>query len=380
MNNPRPLLILLLCSQLLLSCDSGQTSLQNDNEPGKSLVKHASGLAIVRHSSWIEVVVKQPWKGATVPIKYALTTAESALGDIPEGYQIIEIPVTKVASTSTTHLPHFEAIGEVRSLKGFANGGYVYSQVIKERLDAGDIVEIGNGNGVNLESCLSLKPQAMFTFSMGNDLSNDQRLTQAGIDLLYNADYLETTPLGRAEWLKFTAAFFNKLDIADSVFSAIEQNYLGLKAKAQATQTRPVVLTGVVYGDTWFLPGGKNYGAAFFEDAGGQYLWSENDQNGWLELSFESVYEKASLADFWIGVASFASLNEMTRQESRYKLFSPWKGGEVYNYDNQVAETGGSNYLEEGYSRPDLILADLIRIIHPEVLPDHSLYFYRKLP
>lgn len=373
-------LLLLLCAQLLLSCSSGPANLQSDNDSEKSLIKYASGLAIVRHTSWTEIVVKRPWQGAASPIKYALVSAGTPRSDIPDGHQIIEVPVTKVASTSTTHLPHFEAIGEVASLKGFANGSYVYSRVIRERLDAGSIMEIGNGNGVNLESCLSLKPEVLFTFSMGNDLSSNQRLGRSGIELLYNADYLESTPLGRAEWLKFTAAFFNKLDVADSVFSAIEHNYLTLKAKAQATQTRPAVLTGVVYGDTWFLPGGKNYGATFFEDAGGRYLWSENDENGWLELSFESVYEKASLADLWIGVASFTSLEEMTHQESRYKLFGPWKSGEVYNYDQQVATTGGNNYLEEGYSRPDLVLADLIRIIHPEALPGHSLYFYRKLP
>ena len=374
------LLVISFFAVLTFSCQQKKAETVADNPTQPSYIKYASGLAITQHADWTEVVVEQPWKGAGKAIKYALVDKKKDTDAAFDGYKVVKVPLSKVAATSTTHLPHFSALGETSSLKGFANADYVYSQVFRERIASDELVEIGDGAGVNFESCLNLKPEALFTFSMGNDRSTDERLELAGIQMLYNADYLETTPLGRAEWIKFTAAFFNKLDDADSIFNVIEQNYLELRAKALKAEAKPTVLTGVVYGDTWFLPGGKNYGAAFFEDAGGSYLWKETEENGWLELSFESVFEKGLKADYWIGVASFSTLQEMKAQESRYGLFSAWKNSAVYNYDNQLNEKGGNNYLEEGYSRPDIVLADLIHIMHPELLPDHKLYFYRKLP
>lgn len=343
-------------------------------------MRHASGLQIIRHSAWIEIVVQQPWQGATKPIKYALVKGNETLPALSGDYQKVTIPINAAASTSTTHLTHFESLGESEALRGFANGAYVYSATFRERLKSGTTREIGDGTGVNLEACLALKPDVLFTFSMGNDRTSHQRLQQAGIQILYNADYLESTPLGRAEWIKFTGAFFDKLDLADSVFGVVEQNYMELKSLASNAVQRPSVLTGVVYGDTWFLPGGKNYGAEFFKDAGANYLWSENDDSGWLELSFESVYSKAANADYWIGVASFGSRQELAAQEDRYRLFTAWADEKIYNYDRLLNENGGNNYLEEGYSRPDLVLQDLIYILHPDLLPGHELYFYRKLP
>lgn len=375
----RSLFTLLLLATLSF-CRQREKAISDDNGAKEAFVKYAKGLEINQYDTWTEVIVKQPWQGAEKPIKYALVPKGSA-ADIPGGeYVVVHVPLGKVAATSTTHLPHFIALGETDKLKGFANATYIYSDFFRQRIENGAIQEIGDGAGLNFESCLGLQPDALFTFSMGNNRRADQQLEAAGIPILYNADYLEATPLGRAEWLKFTAAFFNRRKEADSVFSAIERNYLSLKETAKNAAPKPSVLTGVVYGETWFLPGGKNYGATFFEDAGGRYVWSDNPDNGWLELSFEAVYEKGAYTDFWIGVASFGSLDQMAGQESRYQLFLPWKNKQVFNYDNQVTETGSNNYLEEGYSRPDLILADLVFILHPELLPQHEFYFYRKLP
>lgn len=375
-----PMLVATLLFGLLSCTTRKDIDVADSKEQGPALIKHARGLEIIQHENWTEVTVKQPWRGAQTPLRYALVESEADGSKIPAGYITVKIPLQKAAATSTTHLPHFEGLNISNRLKGFANSDYIYSPLFREKLNKNELVEIGDGTGVNYETSLSLQPDAIFTFSMGNDRTVSERLEQAGIPQLYNADYLETTPLGRAEWIKFTAAFFGKLEAADSIFSGIENNYLQLKEKAAQANTRPTVLTGVVYGETWFLPGGKNYGAIFFEDAGGHYLWRENNENGWLELSFESVYEKAASADYWIGTATFKSIEEMIAQEKRYELFAPVQAGTVYNYDRQVNSKGGNNYLEEGYSRPDLVLADLLYILHPEALPGHSFYFYRKLP
>lgn len=371
---------LLFLQILLLGCSGRRSQEVVSGSSGKDEITYARGLSIVRHAGWTEVVVKQPWKGAREQRRYALIEDQEKAASVPVGFTQLNVPLESVAATSTTHLPHFELLQLAPRLKGFANATYIYSPYFRGALSSGQLLEIGDGTAVNYEKALSLAPQAIFTFSMGNDRSVSDRLEDAGIHQLYNADYLETNPLGRAEWIKFTAAFFGKLKEADSVFSKIEQRYLELKAQAEAADYRPSVMTGVVYGETWFLPGGNNYGAAFFKDAGGKYLWEDSDENGWLELSFESVYEIAASAEFWIGTASFSTVADLLTQEKRYELFTPVKTGNVYNYDRQLNPAGGNNYLEEGYSRPDLVLADLIHILHPELLPTHQLYFYRKLP
>jgi iron complex transport system substrate-binding protein len=142
---------------------------------------------------------------------------------------------------------------------------------------------------------------------------------------------------------------------------------------------KPTVLSGIVYGDAWFMPAGKNYAARLFNDAGMDYLWKDTESNGFLELSFESVYTKAKDADLWIGVGSFNSLQEIQVTESRYTLFKPFKQKQVYTYNARKGAKGGSEFLELGYLRPDLILKDLVKIAHPELLPDYNLFFHKKL-
>ncbi|HNT51545.1 MAG TPA: vitamin B12-transporter protein BtuF, partial [Cyclobacteriaceae bacterium] len=146
-----------------------------------------------------------------------------------------------------------------------------------------------------------------------------------------------------------------------------------------STNSRPTVLSGIVYGDTWFMPGGKNYAAKLLTDAGTQYLWSNTNTNGFLELSFEAVYEKAKDADLWIGVGSFTSLSEIESTETRYAMFKPFQSRAVYSYNARKGAKGGNEFLELGYLRPDLILKDLVKIAHPSLLPRHDLYFHRKL-
>jgi len=214
---------------------------------------------------------------------------------------------------------------------------------------------------------------------MSNDLGHLKKIRELGIPVVINAEYLEKHPLGRAEWIKFVALFFGKEKEADSVFSVIEQEYLSTLELAKQAKQKPTVMSGILYGDAWFMPAGKNYAARLFHDAGLNYLWNDTESNGFLELSFESVYTKAKDADFWIGVGSFNSLQEIQVTESRYSLFKPFKQKQVYTYNARKGAKGGSEFLELGYLRPDLILKDLVKIAHPELLPDYEMFFHKKL-
>jgi iron complex transport system substrate-binding protein len=189
---------------------------------------------------------------------------------------------------------------------------------------------------------------------------------------------MEGDALGRAEWIKFTSLFFGKEKVADSVFAVIEHEYNAALATAESVGQRPSVLLGTVYGDAWFMPGGQNYAAKLLEDSGNHYLWANDSTIGWLEISFESVYDKAKDADLWI-VGSFDTYEELNTADSRYALFKPFKTQQIYNYNARKGAKGGNDFLELGYLRPDLILKDLIKIGHPEMLPDHRLFFHAPL-
>ena len=216
-------------------------------------------------------------------------------------------------------------------------------------------------------------------YTMSSDYGQFKKIEDLHVPVVLNAEYLEKHPLGRAEWIKFMALFFNKEKEADSVFVVIEKEYLKTKALADQAQTKPTVLSGIVYGDAWFLPGGQNYAAKLLRDAGYHYLWDDDSTNGFLELSFESVYEKAHDADFWIGVGSFSSLKEIENADHRYPRFKPFQQKQVYTSNARKGSKGGSEFLELGYLRPDIILKDLVKIAHPELLTEHELYFHTQL-
>jgi iron complex transport system substrate-binding protein len=326
-------------------------------------------------------VLNRPWPGSQDTLTYLITSDQDVIDKYQKdpGVILVKLPIQKVVCFSTTHLPFLELIREEQKLCGFPTTDYIYSEKIRNMVADGLIKDLGPDNEINFESLLSLDPDLIFAFSMGNEMAMNRKIQLSGIPLVLNADYLENHPLGRAEWIKFIAAFFDKDHEADSIFRSIENTYLQTKIKMERLNNRPTVFTGVVYGDTWFMPGGEHYGSQFYNDAGGAYVWSDNTAEDILQLSFESVYQKAGKADYWIGTATYSSLKEIEQADIRYCEFDAFKKGHVYNYSAKMNPYGGNAYFELGYARPDIILRDLAKILHPEEMKDHQFYFYKKL-
>jgi iron complex transport system substrate-binding protein len=362
---------------ILMSCTSRN---KIDQVSGTtSALKYAEGFAVRYDGSIKYVTVNYPYPGATEGYQYMLVPQGEEIPEHDEKVQVVRTPVKSIVCTSTTHIPLLDYLGETSSLVGFPTTDYISSERMRERVNQGSITDLGIDKGMNIELLYSLHPDLVMGYTMSNDLGQIKKIGELGIPVVINAEYLEKHPLGRAEWIKFVAYFYNKEKVADSIFTIIEEQYLSTVELAKQATKRPTVLSGIVYGDAWFMPAGKNYAAQLFKDAGMDYLWRENDSNGFLELSFESVYQRAKDADFWIGVGSFNSLKEIQSTESRYGLFKPFTEGNVYSYNARVGEKGGSEFLELGYLRPDLILKDLVKIAHPDLLPDHTLFFHKKL-
>jgi iron complex transport system substrate-binding protein len=356
-----------------------ETSLVVSTPSSETKIKYASGfkVSLVGNSKLVEVTY--PFQGATSGYQYLLVPKNEPVPDHGEKTKIIRIPIETIVCTSTTHIPLLDYLGETDKLVGFPTTDYISSEKMRERIDNGKIKELGVDKGLNLELLAVLKPGMVMGYTMTGDYGQYKKMEDLGVSVVLNSEYLEKHPLGRAEWIKFMALFFNKEKQADSVFNVIEKNYLDTKAKADQVSKKPAVLSGIVYGDSWFLPGGQNYASKILKDAGCNYLWSDDPSNGFLELSFESVFEKARNADLWIGVATMRNLEEIKNSDHRYTRFKPFIEKQVYTYDARKGAKGGSEFLELGYLRPDIILKDLVKIAHPELMPDHELYFHKKL-
>ncbi len=362
----------------LLLLSSCKTKTETAHEKTDTL-KYAQGFSVTikENCKWVEV--RQPYQGATSGYQYLLVPKGKEIPAHDASVQVIQIPIESIVCTSTTHIPLLDYLNESEKLIGFPTTNYISSEKMRTRIEEGKIKELGIDKGMNLEALFSLHPSIVMGYTMSSDLGQLKKIKETGIPVIINAEYLEKHPLGRAEWIKFMALFFNKEKMADSVFNVIEHEYVSTMKQVKDIPVKPSVLSGITYGGVWFMPGGNNNAAKLLRDAGCNYLWSETESNGYLELGIESVYEKAKDADVWIGVGSFQTLKEMEASEKRYSMFKPFKEKKVYTYDYRKGATGGSEFLELGYLRPDIILKDLVKIAHPELLPDHSLYFHKRL-
>ena len=342
-------------------------------------LKYASGFKVSLSGRAKLVEVTYPYQGASSGYRYLLVQRGDSIPPHDAATKVIRIPVESIVCTSTTHIPLLDYLNETDKLTGFPTTDYISSEKMRKRIDAGKVAELGVDKGMNLERLAVLKPDVVMGYVMSSDYGQFRKMEDLGIPVVINAEYLEKHPLGRAEWIKFMALFFNREKEADSVFRGIEKNYLGVKAMTDNIRQKPTVLSGVLYGDAWFLPGGENYASRILKDAGCDYVWGDDPSNGFLQMSFEKVYEKAHNADLWIGTAQFNDLRSLENADHRYAKFRPFREKRVYTYDARRGAKGGSEFLELGYLRPDLIIKDLVRIAHPDLLPDHQLYFHKKL-
>jgi len=251
---------------------------------------------------------------------------------------------------------------------------------VRNMLAAGTVAEVGRGAEVNLERILEIDPDVVMDYGVG-DAQNDTYpvLRQAGLNVALNSEYMETSPLGRAEWIKFTAALFNYEAAAETVFADMADAYTALAVRADTVAERPTVFTGAPFEGTWYVPGGNSYVAHLLADAGADYLWAEDDSTGSLQLSFEVVYDRVVDGDIWVNTSTWTSIAEALTADERFADFAALQNGQMYNNNVRVNENGGNDYWESGVTNPQLILADLIRIFHPELLPEHELYFYQQL-
>jgi len=352
----RRILILLIA---IVGCQpkSQESTVSNTN------LTYASTFKIEPDNKGTRLITTEPWPNATVTKEFRL-----------------DQPLKRVVCTSTSHLPYFEMLEAEEVVVGFPNANFISSANFINQIENGSIKDLGNGQSLNIELLIGLKPDAVIGFDAGGESNSLDKIEKLGIPIIYNSDYLEPTPLGRAEYIKFFGALLGKEKRADSIFQSIEKNYKSLTQMTQTIERKPTILSGITYGDTWYLPGGQNWAAQFYLDAGGDYLWKDSEPSGSLELSFEAVYEKGVDAEYWIGVGTFNTLEELKGHDDRYANFSPFQNQMVFTYNKKTGPNGGIDFFESAYSRPDVVLSDLIKVLHPLLLPNYETVYFQRLP
>jgi iron complex transport system substrate-binding protein len=351
-----------------------------DYFPDKVKITRAKGFNVEYHNHYKVITINNPWKGANTNFKYTLVQCGTPTPNIPDS-QVITVPVNSVISLSTTHLPHLAKLGVVDKLVAVSDTKTVNTSEVVEKIKSGKVANVGSNASVNVEQILELNPDLITTYGTGNAESDSYpKLLEAGLKVAINAEYMEDSPLGRSEWLKFTALFFNKEKEAEQIFAEVAKRYDEIAARAKALKTRPSVFVGFNFKGTWYMPGGNSYAAKYLEDAGANYLWSNEKSRGSLPLSFEVIIERAANADYWLNMSQkWKSKQEILAEDARYGDFKAVKTDNLYNNNARVNESGGNDYWEGGISNPDIVLSDLIKIFHPEILPQHELVFYRRV-
>ncbi|HOU00138.1 MAG TPA: ABC transporter substrate-binding protein [Anaerolineaceae bacterium] len=326
------------------------------------------------------LTVLMPWAGATEPIRYALVPKGQADPSGIDDALIVHTPVESFVSLSTTYLPFLEQIDELSSLVAVDSGAYIYNAEVQNWLKAGAVAEVGSGAVINIESLIDLNPDLIMTSASGfAEYDSHPQLLEAGLKVVINSDYLEQDPLGRAEWGKFIAAFFEKEAEADRLFDEMVARYQQAKALTSNLPTRVTVFTNTAYEGTWYMPGGESYIAILLADAGADYLFKDIEGSGAQPLDFEVVLERAKDADYWINVGALSELSALAAMDARYADFRAFQEGKVYTYSKRMNASGAVDYFESGAAAPDVILMDLIKAFYPDLLPEHEFFYYQAL-
>ncbi len=353
------------------------------NKSEKVENSYAQGFTIEKSSSGITFIkVSSPWPGSETTYTYALVPKEKSESTSlkRDDYDaIITVPVERIVVTSTTHIPALEALGVDHKLVGFTNTEFVSSKDTRERIDNGLIKELGNNESINTELVIALHPDVVVGFGIDNQNKAYETLQRSHIPVVYNGDWIEESPLGKAEWIKFFAPFFNAEKKADSIFNSIADSYNNAKLLGLKATKKPTVLSGGLFKDVWHVAGGKSWMARFLEDAHTNYLWKDTNEAGSISLSLESVLEQGREAEFWLNPSMHTSYKEMTEANKHYQQFGAFKKKNVYSNTIAKGQTGGLLFYEVGPNRPDLVLKDLIHIFHPELLPHHQPFFFKPL-
>lgn len=352
-----------------VACKQSTPELSETNRnSGKSgsLLSYATGFTLHETGTYAYLTVFNPWNKDTLST-YLVLKKHNHTDSLPKATFTIQLPVKRIAVLSSSAIGMLKELNSDYLISAASDAEYIYDSVLYQRFINGSLKNLGKTTSLNTEIIVNHDPDLIFRYIYGGEEMADARLKDADIPVAYHLEFMESHPLGRAEWIKFFATFTNQAFLADSIFTQIEETYTHYAALVRNIKQKPTVLDGSSYKGVWYAAGGKSFPARLYADAGADYYWKDNDQSGSLSLSLESIIENQANADYWIGSSS-GSRNELLSIESRYELLKAFKRNNVFFYGKRINPNGGLGYYESGVVRPDILLMDLLWIFHPQVL------------
>ena len=380
-----PRILLLIIPALLISLANCTQGKKKSGEKAVSDVQlnvhYAKGFTISNHGNYRKVSVENPWQKSTgINLEYYIVDRTKEIPKELAGKVVIRTPVSRVICLSTSHVGFLSALHEISSLKAVSGAPFISDPEAQKAVASKEIADIGYDQGINYELILSLKPDLIIAYGVGGDVTGFiNKLQDLGLNVILNGEYLEETPLAKAEWIKFVGTFYNKDGDAADYFSLIEKNYKAISAKVENVKNRPVVLTGLPYKDAWWMAGGHSNLAALIHDAGGDFLWKENSSREAFVVSLEEVVIRSAKADYWINCGTVNTINDLISTDSRFAAFPQVQKKAIFNNNLNISPGGGNDYWEKGVVRPDLILSDLVKIFHPECDSSKMFNFYKNI-
>lgn len=376
MKTYRSFLCLILLAVLMVSCNGNKSAKIEDFSQSLYTPEYASGFDIKGadgHKSSL-ITVSNPWQGAD-----SITTQLFVARDgetAPEGFtgQVLQGDADRIVAMSSTHIAMLDAVDAADCVVGVSGIDYISNPDIQARRDS--VGDVGYEGNINYELLLSLDPDIVLLYGVNGASAMEGKLTELGIPYMYVGDYLEESPLGKAEWLVALSEIVGKREAGEKVFADIPVRYNALKQKvADTVSDTPSVMLNTPYGDSWFMPSTKSYAVQLIEDAGGSYIYGKNTGNASLPIDLEEAYLLASDADMWINVGMANSLEEVAKMCPKFTDTRCFRNGKVFNNNARTNAAGGNDYWESAVVNPDILLRDLVKIFHPELVKEDFVYY-----
>jgi len=366
---------ILIFTVLVYSCANVEKDKSSDKIKKTANIKYAKGFNIEYFDDYKLITLFNPWDNYSVYYKYKLYYKDTILNSrsLELDFSIVN---NGIVALSGSQIGFLSKLGLDKEIIGVSKKQYIYNNVIIENIDANKTTELGDEASLDYEKIFTLQPKIIFVTGWNKSNSSFDKIITTGIPVVYMLEWQEQNPLGRAEWIKFVAAFFNKEKQADSLFSEVEKNYIAIRDAKSNSKTKATVLHGSLIGGTWYMPGGDSYIANLYADAGAEYLWKDVKETGSIPLKFETVYTKAKDVDFWFPMIDVKNIEELSAIEKRYTLFKSFNNKKIFLSNKKQNNLGGNDYWESGVANPDLILKDLYKIFHQDTVKKDDLNFF----
>lgn len=365
-------IIIIIAATLLAGCKQQSHKASYASEA----LHYASLLDIEKHTSYTKVDIRNPWDTTHILHTYILVPKTSSLPEpIPQG-TLVRTPLNKAVVYSSVHCALLDELGAQESIAGVCDLGYIDLPFIKNKARNGTIIDCGSSMQPNVERIISLSPDAILLSPFENS-GGYGAIEKLGVPLIECADYMETSPLARAEWIKFFGMLVDNSNQADSIFSHVETEYNSIHRLVAKARRRPRLMCDLPQGQTWYTAGGRSTMGIMYRDAGADYIFSRNRSNGSVPCSVEQIVEQGHNADIWL--LKYASASSMTYAQLQNEV----RGAHTLQAFRQKSIFGcntlTSGYYEQTPFHPELLLENLAHIVHPEIVPTCRKEYFKPL-